>query len=60
MIDDLLLSLERQNGTYQEKPVVQKLTYTESNYAEKLKMAQALRGEGRRVALIPESERTEV
>lgn len=60
VIDDLLLSLERQNGTYQEKPVVQKLTYTESNYAEKLKMAQALRGEGRRVALIPETERTEV
>lgn len=60
VIDDLLLSLERQNGTYQEKPVVQKITYTESNYAEKLKMAQTLRGEGRRVALIPETERTEV
>lgn len=60
VIDDLLLSLERQNGTYQEKPVVQKITYTESNYTEKLKMAQTLRGEGRRVALIPETERTEV
>jgi hypothetical protein len=60
VIDDLLLSLERQNGTYQEKPVVQKITYTESNYTEKLKTAQALRSEGRRVALIPESERTEV
>ena len=60
VIDDLLLSLERQNGTYQEKPVVQKITYTESNYTEKLKTAQALRNEGRRVALIPESERTEV
>lgn len=60
VIDDLLLSLERQNGTYQEKPVVQKLTYTESDYAEKLKMAQVLRSEGKRVALIPESERTEV
>ena len=60
VIDDLLLSLERQNGTYQEKPVVQKITYTESNYTEKLKTAQALRSEGERVALIPESERTEV
>ena len=60
VIDDLLLSLERQNGTYQEKPVVQKITYTESNYTEKLKTAQALRSEGKRVALIPESERTEV
>ena len=60
VIDDLLLSLERQNGTYQEKPVVQKITYTESNYTEKLKMAQTLRSEGRRVALIPETERTEV
>lgn len=60
VIDDLLLSLERQNGTYREKPVVQKITYTESNYTEKLKTAQALRSEGRRVALIPESERTEV
>lgn len=60
VIDDLLLSLERQNGTYQEKPVVQKITYTESNYTEKLKTAQALRSEGKRVALIPESGRTEV
>lgn len=60
VIDDLLLSLERQNGTYQKKPVVQKITYTESNYTEKLKMAQTLRSEGRRVALIPETERTEV
>ncbi len=60
VIDDLLLSLERQNGTYQEKPVVQKITYTESNYTEKLKMAQTLRDEGKRVALIPETERTEV
>ncbi len=60
VIDDLLLSLERQNGTYQEKPVVQKITYTESNYTEKLKMAQTLRSEGKRVALIPETERTEV
>lgn len=60
VIDDLLLSLERQNGTYQEKPVVQKITYTESNYTKKLKTAQTLRGEGRRVALIPETERTEV
>ena len=60
VIDDLLLSLERQNGTYQEKPIVQKITYTESNYTEKLKMAQTLRSEGRRVALIPETERTEV
>lgn len=60
VIDDLLLSLERQNGTYQEKPVVQKITYTESNYTEKLKTAQALRSEGKHVALIPESERTEV
>lgn len=60
VIDDLLLSLERQNGTYQEKPVVQKITYTESNYTENLKTAQALRSEGKRVALLPESERTEV
>ena len=60
VIDDLLLSLERQNGTYREKPVVQKITYTESNFTEKLKMAQTLRSEGRRVALIPETERTEV
>ena len=60
VIDDLLLSLEHQNGTYQEKPAVQKITYTESNFTEKLKMAQTLRSEGRRVALIPETERTEV
>ena len=60
VIDDLLLSLERQNGTYQEKPVVQKITYIESTYAEKLKMAQTLRSEGKCVALIPETERTEV
>lgn len=60
VIDDLLLSLEHQNGTYQEKPAVQKITYTESNFTEKLKMAQTLRSEGGRIALIPETERIEV
>lgn len=55
VIDDLLLSLERQNGTYQEKPEVLEITYQEGNYTEKLKEAQQLRNEGKRVALIPET-----
>lgn len=56
VIDDLLLSLERQNGTYQEKPDVQKLFYREDNYIEILKMAQELRSNGKRIALVPEKE----
>ncbi len=54
VVDDLLLSLERQNGTYQKKPEIIHVTYGENNYNEKLKEAQELRAEGKQVALVPE------
>ena len=54
VVDDLLLSLERQNGTYQKKPEIIHVTYRENNYNEKLKEAQELRAEGKQVALVPE------
>ena len=54
VVDDLLLSLERQNGTYQKKPEIIHVTYRDDNYNEKLKEAQELRAEGKRVALVPE------
>ena len=54
VVDDLLLSLERQNGTYQKKPEIIHVIYREDNYNEKLKEAQELRAEGKQVALVPE------
>lgn len=59
VIDDLLLSLERQNGIYEEKPEVLKLSYKEDNYLEVLKKAKELRKDGKRVALVPESRKAD-
>lgn len=57
VIDDLLLSLERLNGVYEEKPEVLKLSYREEDYLEALKRAKELRKDGKRVALVPESRK---
>ena len=56
VIDDLLLALERQDGTYEEKAEVQKLFYQKEHYEDVLKQAQELRRQGKRVALIPEKD----
>ena len=56
VIDDLLLALERQDGTYEEKAEVQKLFYQKEHYEDVLKQAQELRRQGKRVALIPEND----
>lgn len=56
VIDDLLLALERQDGTYEEKAEVQMLFYQKEHYEDVLKRAQELRRQGKRVALIPEND----
>lgn len=56
VIDDLLLALERQDGTYEKKAEVQKLFYQKEHYEDVLKQAQELRRQGKRVALIPEND----
>lgn len=54
VIDDLLNAMNRQNVLQKVKQDIETITYTQADYEEKLLEVKRLRGNGRKVVLIPE------